>query len=343
MSTAADNNEQYSGGGEDTADTKEFTSCEHNNVDDITKGIDSIDVLDDVSTCANCGKVGNSDDMNICNRCQMVKYCNAACKKKHRTKHKKKCDRRVAEIYDEKLFKEVEPEECPICLLPIPINGGETTVSKCCGKRICLGCMYAMKMSEGKDVCAFCRTPPASSNKEGVNRLKKLMESNNAEAYHLLAGAYDKGEMGLPQDRRKANELNLKAGELGCATGYYNLGNSYAGGHDYLDVDMKKAQYYWELAAMNGDVYARHNLGKVEGQAGNYHQALKHFIIAAAAGLEKSLDCVKKGFISGMITKDEYADILRAYQVRGDEMKSNEREEAAKALAAMRRRRGFRS
>lgn len=38
--------------------------------------------------------------------------------------HKKACERRAAEIaaelYDEKLFKEVEPEECPICLLPLP-------------------------------------------------------------------------------------------------------------------------------------------------------------------------------------------------------------------------------
>ena len=39
---------------------------------------------------------------------QLVKYCNAACKKKHRKKHKKACERRVAEMHDEKLFKEVE-------------------------------------------------------------------------------------------------------------------------------------------------------------------------------------------------------------------------------------------
>ena len=42
--------------------------------------------------------------MNTCNKCKMVKYCNAACKKKHRTKHKKKCERRVAELHDEQLY-----------------------------------------------------------------------------------------------------------------------------------------------------------------------------------------------------------------------------------------------
>ena len=49
--------------------------------------------------CANCGKEGG-DVTNTCNKCKMVKYCNAACKKKHRSKHKKACDRRIAELHD---------------------------------------------------------------------------------------------------------------------------------------------------------------------------------------------------------------------------------------------------
>jgi len=36
-----------------------------------------------VSGCANCGKEGAN---NVCNKCKQVKYCNAACKKKHRSK-----------------------------------------------------------------------------------------------------------------------------------------------------------------------------------------------------------------------------------------------------------------
>ena len=44
----------------------------------------------DASVCANCGKEGD-DINNICNKCKLVKYCNAACKKKHRHKHKKEC------------------------------------------------------------------------------------------------------------------------------------------------------------------------------------------------------------------------------------------------------------
>ena len=101
-------------------------------VDAVTVGIDSVTLLEnsnDISadevpreTCASCGKEGNSNssDMNTCNKCKSVKYCNAACKKKHRSKHKKACERRVAELHDEALFKDPPPpEECPICELPL--------------------------------------------------------------------------------------------------------------------------------------------------------------------------------------------------------------------------------
>ena len=100
----------------------------------------------DVSVCANCGKEGN-DVNNICNKCKQVKYCNAACKKKHRHKHKKACERRVAELHDEKLFKQPPPpEDCPICFQQLPLVTNLLKGSRyysCCGKLICSGCCYA--------------------------------------------------------------------------------------------------------------------------------------------------------------------------------------------------------
>ena len=73
------------------------------------------DNTDNITTCAACGKQGDKESMNICNKCKMVHYCNAACKKKHKSKHNKKCDRRVAELHDEQLLKESPPrEDCPI-------------------------------------------------------------------------------------------------------------------------------------------------------------------------------------------------------------------------------------
>jgi len=339
MSTTDDNIGQRSGdSGEMTSNTKECTSCDQNNIDNITECSINSMAMNDMSTCANCGKEGISSDMNKCNKCKQVKYCNAACKKKHRKKHKKACEKRVAELHEEALFKEPPPpEECPICMLPLPINSNRSMFKSCCGKLICTGCIYAMVKSGGADLCAFCRTPRPSSDEEEIKRTNNLIELGNAKACHFLAGVYASGRYGLPQNRVKAHELWLKAGELGHTDGYFNLGDSYHEGLG-VEVNKKKAKRYFELAAMNGNVIARQNLGVLENKAGNHHRAFKHWLIAARAGETTSLDIVKRGFKGGLITKDEYADILRAYQARQEEMKSDERDEAAEVLAAIRQR-----
>ena len=280
------------------------------------------EIINTATICANCGKEGDGDRMNTCNKCDLVKYCNAACKKKHKSKHKKKCERRVAELHDKSLFKEPPPreEECPICMLLLPLDRGLSNYQSCCGKQICSGCIYGIvkgeiqrgKTKEEMGLCPYCRTPYARSDEEDIKRLEKLMDKGNADAYHMLAGFYDRGTMGMPQNRAKANELYLKAGELGCAPAYFNLGSSYYNG-DGVEIDKERAMHYFELAAMNGDVKARHNLGYIEAQAGNFLRAYKHLILSARAGYKQSLEAVKQGFMKGLVTKEEYAQALRAY------------------------------
>ena len=58
-------------------------------------------------------------------------------------------------------------------------------------------------------------------------------------------------------------------------------------------MDKKKAKHLYELAAMNGNVKARHNLACDEEKTGNHLRAMKHFILAAKAGVKRSLDKVK--------------------------------------------------
>ena len=132
-----------------------------------------------------------------------------------------------------------------------------------------------MEESGAEDLCPFCRTPPPNSNEEEVKRVKKLMEKDNAQAFYQLGGYYRNSIKGLPQDMAKTNELYLRAGELGCAKAYFNVGVCYEEGMG-VEIDKKKAKHYWELAAMNGSVRARNNLGALEFQAGNYHRAFKH-------------------------------------------------------------------
>jgi len=308
-------------------------------IDAVTENFTNMAVLNNTDTttlsvCANCGKESNSDDMNTCNKCKSVKYCNAACKKKHRSKHKKACERRVAELYDEKLFKEIEPEECPICMLPV-IYDQLTQFKSCCGKSICMGCIHAMNRSEGHDVCPFCRVAAPTSFEENIKRVKKLMDKGNGNAFNQLAGHYANGEHGLQQDYQKAHYLMLKAGEHGYATGYYNLGVLYYNGIG-VEVDKKKGKYFYELAAMGGNIRARHHLGNKEYEVGNIQRAKKHFVIAARAGIERSLYQVKVGYTNGVITKDEYADTLRAFHKRQKEMKSDDRDRAEAFYGASR-------
>ena len=141
--------------------------------------------------------------------------------------------------------------------------------------------------------------------------MNKLVNNGNAESIFQLGGYYARGLYGLPQDDQKANELFLKAGELGCATAYYNLGNSYDNGRG-VESDMKKAKHYYELAAIKGCVNARHNLGRLEGHTGDDERAKKHFLIAARAGHKSSLDVARAMYAYDKIaTKEEYANTLR--------------------------------
>ena len=121
-----------SSGEEDTISEEEkCTSCDQKLDNAKTNETDIV-----VSICANCGKEGAD---NTCNKCKLVKYCNAACKKRHRHKHKGDCEehlkhlaklqeeenKRATELHDIELFKQPPPllEDCPICFLRLPYLG----------------------------------------------------------------------------------------------------------------------------------------------------------------------------------------------------------------------------
>ena len=77
------------------------------------------------------------------------------------------------------------------------------------------------------------------------------------------------------------------------------------------------------------NVYARYNLGCMEGKAGNHNRAMKHYMLAAKAGGSKdSLDAVKVGFVNGIVTKNEYANTSHAHKEQQDERENDTREKA---------------
>jgi len=291
---------------------------------------------DNVSVCANCGKEGAN---NICNKCKQVKYCNAACKKKHRHKHKKDCEehlRLVAEKRDKELFKQPPPlADCPICFLRLPYLDTGRRYMTCCGKEICSGCFYApVYDDQGKKVdnekCPFCRAPTPTSVEEAVKRLKKRVDFDDAIALHNQGNYCRDGRNGFPQDYTKAFELWHRAAELGYAKSYYSIGYAYSNGRG-VKRDMKKAVHYWEQAAMEGNVMARYNLGYIEFHKGNMNRAAKHYMIAVGAGCDDSLKEIKELYSNGQATKEDYMTALRSYQEFLGEIKSKQRDEAAAA------------
>ena len=286
---------------------------------------------DITSACANCGKGDEGCDLKFCTACKMVKYCNRDCQIAHRPQHKKACKKRAAELHDEALFKEPPPQygDCPICFLRSPTMHTGSRYMSCCGKIICSGCCHAdVYDNQGKIIadkkCPFCRTSAPTSNKEGIQRLKKRMEVGDAYAFGMMGGFHATGQNGFPQDSAKAIECWHKAGR----DGYNNIGNAYDHGNG-VERDKKMASHYYELAAMGGNVYARHNLGIDEYVVGNYDRALKHYMIAVRGGFTRSVKNIQQMYMDGHATKDHYANTLRAHQAFINEIKSDQRDKAA--------------
>jgi len=302
--------------------------------------------------CANCGKKGD-DVNNTCNKCKQVKYCNAACKKKHRHKHKKDCEehqrcaaekhneeRRIAaERHDEELFKQPPPQlgDCPICFLRLPSLDTGRRYYACCGKEICSGCAYSPVYDnqgnavdiDKQNTCPFCRILAPKSIKEIVERLKKRVEVDDPIAIHNLGIHYRDGEHGFPQDMDKALELWHRAGELGYAGAYCAIGYVYD--ITGFEIDNKKALHYYELGAIGGCEQARHNLGCSEGMEGNMERALKHYMIAVMNGRSDSLNRIQNMYLAGLATKNDYLKALQSYQKYLGEIRSPQRDTAAAA------------
>ena len=284
--------------------------------------------------CAYCGKSEeNNISLKTCIACKMTKYCSRDCQVAHRPQHKKACKKRAAELYDEELFRDPkEREDCPICMICLPVLSNQISFQECCGKIVCMGCIYAQRKEDSRSgkredelTCAFCRAPEAATDEEFLTCLENTVKKNNPNGINMLASFYMYGEKGLPRDVTKAKELYLKAGELGCGDGYYNLSNIFS--NDGPERDIKKERQYLELGTIAGDVYSRHNLGALDWGSGSYERACKHFMISAKGGNEMSLEHLKVGFKRGYITKDQYTETLRAYQQHKENTKSAMRDE----------------
>ena len=287
--------------------------------------------------CANCGQEGGDGVMKLknCTACLLVKYCSVDCQKAHRKQHKKACKKRAAELKDEQLYSQGHERQdgdfCPICTLPIPLPMNEHSVFKtCCIQLVCNGCTLAAE-KRGMSDCPFCRTPMPDNDADSLAMMQARVEKKDPFALYHLGLEYSHGTDGLKKDSRKAVELYTEAAALGSIEALYSLGAAYSKG-DGVEQDKAKSAELYEKAAIKGHVKSRYNLGCYEAEKGNLGRALKHCLISAKMGHKGSLESIKKVFMNGLATKEQYAEALKGYQNAIEEMKSHDRDEVMRLL-----------
>ena len=178
--------------------------------------------------------------------------------------------------------------------------------------------------------CLFCN----SSSLQGRVFVKQLSESieiyNDQRAMNYLGTCYKAGKCGFSADHSKAAQLYRRACDVGgSALAHINLAQLYFSGKG-VGLNTKKAVHHFQMAAMMGNDVARYTLGHLEEKIGNMVCAMRHFMIGAKSGCDRSLEKVKEGFGKRIVSKDDLEKILRAHKAAQDETKSEQRDTAEK-------------
>ena len=240
----------------------------------------------------------------------------------------------IKNITDDILFKQPDSSHtgvCPICLIPLATDGSDYSLSACCSQCICDGCGYANQKREFEarldPKCPFCRHPVPTSQTEGKNVFwKRLIDRVKMDDPVTI------GEIGSDyfnaRDYRSAFKYWKMATDLGNVQAHYQLSTMYQLGLG-VEKSRKMEIYHLERAAIAGHAPARFNLGSIERENGNTERAVKHFIIAATQGDNKSLVKLMVLYEIGVVTDDDFAATIRAHRGAVDATKSPDRNMAA--------------
>ena len=241
------------------------------------------------------------------------------------------------ETADIDLFAPItEREECPICLIPLPLKEDEIQFMVCCGKRICIGCRYKQTISEIKrdrekgvqkhDIkCAFCCQ---SSPKNRIKALKKLMNKKNPHAFVRMSTHYKRGD-GVIQSDTRSLEMYIRAAELGdtSARAYGMIGHYYIEG-TVVEQNTSKAIEFYEVAAKKRSVFAHVMLAGFHGENEKVDESIKHLRVLASAGSQDAVDGLMMAYKEKLLSKEQLTQTLQAFQASNDEMKSKDRDDA---------------
>lgn len=192
----------------------------------------------------------------------------------------------------------------------------------CCGKAICAGCAVQLQNGPHYTTCPFCRQLVPTSNEECYEKLLKRVDAGDVDATYHLGFCYFYGDVmsSVKKDVDKAKELFVRAAELGYGTAYFTLALFFEEG--------KKANQYYETAALSGCAFARLKLGVVEADAGKFDRAVKHWVIAASQGMKEALDFIRVMVRDHRATREDYGQAIKVYKEYMDEVTSKQRKAA---------------
>ena len=252
---------------------------------------------------------------------------------------------------DPELWKPHLPtEECPVCMVPLPLQKKRSIFLSCCGKLLCNACCEehdrALRVTNRKrgkkkqppleQTCAFCRSPIHKNDSELIGRYEKRIKKGDVQAMVNLGMCFRDGSRGVKKDEAKASELLNRAADLGSAEAVGMLGRLLVDERITSTPNITKGKEYFENAAAKGHILSRATLASMLLDEGSIELAIKHWHLAAAAGHDDSTKCLWDCFSKGRLSKPDLEKALRAHKAASDEMNSEEREryDAAKEARA---------
>ena len=239
-----------------------------------------------------------------------------------------------------KNWTRLQNEECPICMLPLPLYNLEVKDCVICGTTICTGCVLSsakVHIRDGRDTkaasakamtCPLCRSNnELHDDKATLKALMKRVDAGQHDDICRIGQYYFRGEMALLQDKAEGLRWYHRAVEAGSGHAAFNLGGCYLKG-DGVEQDLEKALEYFQKAAELGGITAFNLIGFLLMVKGEIEDAMLNYRKAAICGdsNEHLFGELKEGFVNGYITKEEYAYTLREHQKACNEMKSDARE-----------------
>ena len=241
-------------------------------------------------------------------------------------------------------------DDCPICLVRLSFCSDQCAYQACCGKQICIACFEENKnfikkenkrnagkkdRKEKAHTCPLCRQAEPADEEDYLRQLEAKFSSLGDKVSCVSLGTYLMfGRNGSTRkDELKGLYCLIKAAELGSPESCVCLGIIFREGIG-LSIDMDKAALFDKVAAIRGDVQARHNIGTAEYRVfGNYELGIRHWKISAEAGYQQSLKSLTKVYNADgkrpgkeFISKEDMDKIYRDCHEAQEMIKSEERE-----------------